>query len=331
MPFPGTNTSGYKYASRFTSKEERSKQYNMFKNSSPKKQAKLLEKQERSNNSFNTPLKTSHNAPSPHNNNSNLNYSRTKYIPNELKVTKKPICNSLDKFINKNNFIKIIQSNFNDLISNKALDLLWDSLNEELSKKENDLFKTIKEIKTYIDISNKIYEICVKVNNYTKQIIEIRANIHKENYKECSNKVDMHESISKKYYQPININNLHKWRFVGSEENPDYLFNLVTTGKKTATSYLYDEKYTLKENEYSILTNCTGNKNLLVKSTHFRICKFCEVTEEHAIAEGEGDLSLTYWKNIHKHFFSEILAQQNQEFNENIKVVCESFLVERIL
>ena len=295
----------------------------MFINSSPKKQVKLLEKQERSNISF----KTSHNKPYAHNNDFNLKYGRTNYIPNELGVTKKTISNSLEKFINKNNLIKIIQSNFKDTISEKAQDLLWYSLNEELSKQENDLFKTIKEIKTYIDISNKIYEICIKVNNYTKQIMEIRANIHKKNYKECSNEVDMHGS----YYQPININNLHKWRLVNSEEDPDYLFNLVRIGKKTATSYLYDEKDTFKENEYSILTNCTGNKNVLVKSTHFRICKFCEVTEEHAIAEGEGDLSLTYWKNIHKLFFSKILAQQNQEFNENIKVVCESFLVERIL
>lgn len=129
--------------------------------------------------------------------------------------------------------------------------------------------------------------------------------------------------ITKKKYQTREYNNwvnsLEIWSF-----DSKYLFNLVRSGKKRATSYLYtkDEKY----NEYSVLKQ--GNKKLLLKTINVEVRSFKDVDEKFAFKEGEGDLSLKYWQRVHKEFFNKEL---NGIFNENIKIVCEEFcLIKRI-
>lgn len=47
------------------------------------------------------------------------------------------------------------------------------------------------------------------------------------------------------------------------------------------------------------------------------------MTEELAKLEGEGDLSLEYWKNVHYEFFK----SYNKDFNDDTKVVFEIFKV----
>ena len=49
--------------------------------------------------------------------------------------------------------------------------------------------------------------------------------------------------------------------------------------------------------------------------------KFNEMTEEYAKLEGEGDLSLDYWKKVHCDFFKSI----DMDFNNNSKIVFELF------
>jgi uncharacterized protein YhfF len=51
------------------------------------------------------------------------------------------------------------------------------------------------------------------------------------------------------------------------------------------------------------------------------------VDEEFARAEGEGDLSLAYWRRTHKHFFSRSLPAIDREFSEDMPLVCERFRV----
>jgi uncharacterized protein YhfF len=44
-----------------------------------------------------------------------------------------------------------------------------------------------------------------------------------------------------------------------------------------------------------------------------------------AMLEGEGDLSLFYWVNEHKNFFTNELKQYNLMFNNDIDIVFEEF------
>jgi len=55
------------------------------------------------------------------------------------------------------------------------------------------------------------------------------------------------------------------------------------------------------------------------------IRKYNEVDTDFARAEGEGDLSLEYWREAHKNFFSRTLSKISKEFSVKMPLVCERF------
>lgn len=50
-----------------------------------------------------------------------------------------------------------------------------------------------------------------------------------------------------------------------------------------------------------------------------------EVTEEFAVAEGEGDLTYNYWRDTHIQFFTKELSELGLSFSEDMLLVCERF------
>ena len=112
---------------------------------------------------------------------------------------------------------------------------------------------------------------------------------------------------------------MEKWKF-GIDNNK--LIELVLSNKKRATSSLYIDGAKLPIiGEESII--CYDNDSLacIVKTIDFKIMRFNEMTEEYAKLEGEGDLSLDYWKNVHYTFFKSV----DPFFNEDSKIVFEVF------
>jgi len=94
---------------------------------------------------------------------------------------------------------------------------------------------------------------------------------------------------------------IKKWTF----DNDD-LFDLVGRGIKRGTCCLYyDDESLSRVGETNIIYN-SKNQQIKVKITNVRIVRFCDINKDWAITEGEGDLSLTYWKNIHENFFKNI-------------------------
>ena len=58
------------------------------------------------------------------------------------------------------------------------------------------------------------------------------------------------------------------------------------------------------------------------------ITKFKDITPEYARIEGEGDKSLTYWKDAHTQVFTrECREEHNLAFSEDMECVCEYFEV----
>lgn len=117
------------------------------------------------------------------------------------------------------------------------------------------------------------------------------------------------------------------WAF-GS--NADLLANLVIKGEKTATAsayLLYElEKEPLPEvGEYSVVLNSKAEAVCIIQTTKVYVVPFCEVSEKHAYKEGEGDKSLSFWRSVHKSFFTECLSGVGMIFDEGMKVVCEEF------
>ena len=57
-----------------------------------------------------------------------------------------------------------------------------------------------------------------------------------------------------------------------------------------------------EKEDLSIVKNLTDSKGC-IETQKITIKNFLEITEEEAKLEGEGDLSLEYWRKAHKEFF----------------------------
>ena len=105
---------------------------------------------------------------------------------------------------------------------------------------------------------------------------------------------------------------ISKWKFgINNEE----LINLVLDGKKIATTSLFNNKIT-PIGEESIILHDDNSYACKIKINKVIITKFKDVTEEEAKLEGEGDLSFTYWRNVHKDYFN-----QFANFDEDMLVM----------
>ena len=112
----------------------------------------------------------------------------------------------------------------------------------------------------------------------------------------------------------------------------DLLAHLVVTGEKPATASAYP-LYKLENEplptmgEYSVILDSKDNAVCVIQTKKVSVVPFNEVTAEHAYKEGEGDRSLTYWREVHEKFFTECLREAGLEFDSDMEVVCEEFAV----
>lgn len=137
------------------------------------------------------------------------------------------------------------------------------------------------------------------------------------------------EELWKQYLQDEKLENVEyeAWQF---GESADKLADLVVKGIKTATCSLYywyqdgKEKAPV-EGDYGVILNSENEAICIVKTTKVYILPYCNVSEEHAYKEDEGDRSLKYWRMAHEEFFSKELAEVGKKFQDNMEVVCEEF------
>jgi uncharacterized protein YhfF len=108
------------------------------------------------------------------------------------------------------------------------------------------------------------------------------------------------------------------------------LGKLVMEGKKTATSSLLREFLERGEvppeaGAESVVVDDRGRPLCLIETTEVQTMPFDSVGEEFARDEGEGDLSLAYWRRGHRRYFG--LGESPAGGDE--LVVCERFRVKR--
>ncbi len=101
-------------------------------------------------------------------------------------------------------------------------------------------------------------------------------------------------------------------------------------GVKTATASAYPmyalEKEPLPEaGEYSVILDSREQAVCVVFTEDVSVVPFREIGPEHARREGEGDLSLAYWRDVHGRFFKADMAASGLVFDEDMPVVCERF------
>ena len=115
------------------------------------------------------------------------------------------------------------------------------------------------------------------------------------------------------------------WMFGAS---PDELAQLVIDEKKTATCsghifYELENEPLPEVDEYSIILNGKEEPVAIIKIVDVSILPMNEVSEEFAVAEGEGPYEA--WKSAHVEFFTSELQEVGLEFREDMLLVCERF------
>jgi len=120
--------------------------------------------------------------------------------------------------------------------------------------------------------------------------------------------------------------------FGDSPELADELGQLVLSGVKTGTSsalWEWEAEGNLLPQPGHMTVVLDGQKRpiCIIETTQVWVCRFNNVDDEFAYSEGEGDLSLEYWRKAHTRYFSRVLPKINKEFSEDMPVVCERFKV----
>jgi uncharacterized protein YhfF/ribosomal protein S18 acetylase RimI-like enzyme len=119
------------------------------------------------------------------------------------------------------------------------------------------------------------------------------------------------------------------WSFGYGDYQANKLLGYVKQGIKTGTSSayeMYDETEKKPEkNVLSIVTYGNGFPGCIIKTTEIRNKAFNEISEEEAKSEGEGNLTLEYWREVHEKFFREEYDEKGMIFSYNIPVIYEKF------
>ena len=102
-------------------------------------------------------------------------------------------------------------------------------------------------------------------------------------------------------------------------------------GAKTATAsaewdYEAEGEELPEVGTLGIVVDGSGTPRALLVTTRVRVVPFDEVDAAHAAAEGEGDLSLHYWREVHERFFTDH-ASHDRGFRPDMPVVLEDFEV----
>lgn len=104
----------------------------------------------------------------------------------------------------------------------------------------------------------------------------------------------------------------------------DWLLGLVRAGRKTATCGALRDfgpggEEMPEEGRRDIALNWDGTPALVIETTDIAVCRFDEVTEDFALAEGE-NRSHAGWAADHRAYF-----ERNGGWSADMKVVCERF------
>jgi uncharacterized protein YhfF len=121
--------------------------------------------------------------------------------------------------------------------------------------------------------------------------------------------------------------NLETFSFGDSPELADELLALVLAGKKRATCWAESQGLLSAEvGKLMVVLNGNGDPKAIVKTVELTRRRFTEVDAAFAHDEGEGDLSLEFWRGAHMRYFTRL-----GRFAPDMMLWCERFeLVEPV-
>lgn len=116
----------------------------------------------------------------------------------------------------------------------------------------------------------------------------------------------------------------------GTPEIADQLIDLYLSGVKTAGSGLVKDYMTNgdplpQDGDHWIALGADGRPRLILHTDRVEANRFLEVPERIAVAEGEGDLSLDFWRLAHAEFYAPYLDEWGLQDINDATVVTEFF------
>ena len=129
---------------------------------------------------------------------------------------------------------------------------------------------------------------------------------------------------------PYYTKSYSKGGYGDSPELANELVHLILIGKKTATcgslwEWEEEGKGLPQAGDIWVEVDGTGTPVCITETTEVTIRTYNEVDADFARSEGEGDLSLDYWRLAHKNYFSRVLSKIGREFSEEMPLICERF------
>lgn len=120
--------------------------------------------------------------------------------------------------------------------------------------------------------------------------------------------------------------------FGGEPTLAEELAALVCAGQKCATTSLPIEYTALDEalprvGDLSIVVRGNGQPAALIERTQVEHKAFDDVDAVYAAVEGEGDGSLTFWREAHRDYFQGVCRRLGGDFDGGTLVICQIFRV----
>ena len=119
-------------------------------------------------------------------------------------------------------------------------------------------------------------------------------------------------------------------QFGDSPELADVLSALVVSGKKIATcssvwEWEAEGKPLPSPGLKTVVLDGGGAPSCIIETTEVCVVPYNEVDAAFAASEGEGDLSLEYWREAHWQYFTRALPRIGREACPDMPLVCEHF------
>ncbi len=120
------------------------------------------------------------------------------------------------------------------------------------------------------------------------------------------------------------------FNFGNTPQMADTLLELVLSGKKTATCALYrwyKNQGQPRPGQTSVVLDGLGRPACVIETVEAWVAPFSECTAAFARQEGEGDLSLSNWRDEHWAYFMAEAKTHGFTFNEASLLVYERFKI----
>ncbi|GGY50809.1 ASCH domain-containing protein [Parvularcula lutaonensis] len=120
--------------------------------------------------------------------------------------------------------------------------------------------------------------------------------------------------------------------FCDNEKDADICARLVVEGRKRATACSLAELAITgdpvpKPGDLAVVTDWAGEAQCVIRTRSVQIRRFDDVDETFAREEGEGDLTLSWWREAHEAYYRRVLEGSEHSFSGDLEIACERFEV----